>query len=289
MTQTVHAPAELRKACEALRSAGQRVGLVPTMGALHEGHLSLVDAVRRAGATRVVVSIFVNPKQFGEAGDLSRYPHTLPRDLELLESRGVELVYAPTPATMYPQGYQTYVAVEEVSLPLEGGARPGHYRGVTTVVAKLLNATGPCIAAFGMKDYQQLKVLQRMVRDLDMPVEVLACPTHREADGLAMSSRNHFLSADERIRALAIHHGLQAAGKCFDAGERDSETLRALVHRTVADAFDSVDYVAIADPESLLPATGPVGPAGVQLLVAARLGETRLIDNMRVGGVKAAP
>lgn len=283
MTRIVHAPAELRAACDARRAQGGRIGLVPTMGALHAGHLSLVDAVRDAGATDVVVTIFVNPLQFDDGGDLDRYPRTLPGDVELLEHRNVEFVYAPSASTMYPSGFQTHVDVEQVSLPLEGASRPGHYRGVTTVVTKLFNAAGPCVAAFGLKDYQQLKVIERMVRDLDMPVEVLPCPIHREEDGLAMSSRNRFLDPDERGRALAIHRGFELARKRFAEGERDIGTLKALIHTTIGAAFDRVDYVAAADPQSLQPAAGLVGNAGVQILVAARLGETRLIDNIHLG------
>jgi len=285
MTRVVHAPSELRAVCDARRVEGARVGLVPTMGALHDGHLSLVDAVRDAGATDVVATIFVNPLQFDQGGDLERYPRTLPRDVELLEARGVELVYAPSAATMYPDGFQTHVDVEQVSLPLEGASRPGHYRGVTTVVTKLFNATGPCVAAFGLKDYQQLQVIQRMVQDLDMPVDVLPCPIHREDDGLAMSSRNRFLSPDERTRALAIHQGFELARKSFASGERDVARLQAIVHGQVALHFDRVDYVAVAHPRSLQPVEGDVGPGGVQILVAARLGETRLIDNMHLAAV----
>jgi len=179
MPQVIDNPRELFAATEALRGRGQRVGLVPTMGALHDGHMSLVAAARAAGAGPVVVSIFVNPLQFGKNEDLAKYPRTFADDLARCDDHGVDLVYAPSPDAMYPAGFQTHVEVEQVRQPFEGAARPTHFRGVTTVVAKLFNATGPCVAAFGRKDYQQWRTIERMVRDLDLPVEVLGCPIAR--------------------------------------------------------------------------------------------------------------
>lgn len=258
------------------------------MGALHDGHLSLVSAARDHGAARVVVSIFVNPLQFGEGEDFDRYPRTLDADLEKLRRVGVDAVYAPTPRQMYPAGFETHVAVEGITQRLEGAHRPTHFQGVTTVVTKLFHAVGPCVATFGQKDYQQWRVLARMARDLDMPVEVIGCPIVREADGLALSSRNRYLSAPERQRATAIHRGLTAARDRFAAGERSvSELLRA-VRDPVAAAFDRIDYIALADADDLAPLEGtlripdpatPNAAAGV-LLVAAHLGKTRLIDNL---------
>lgn len=280
--KVVHEPAAMRAHCAALRSGGASLGLVPTMGALHAGHLSLVDAVARAGATRVAVSIFVNPLQFAEGEDLDAYPRTLPEDLALLESRGVDLVYAPNAATMYPTGFQTHVEVTGVSQPLEGRARPSHYRGVTTVVAKLFNAAGPCTAAFGEKDYQQLQVIRRMVTDLDMPVRVLPCPIHREADGLAMSSRNRYLDPAQRLAATAIHAGMRAAVDAYTSGERRRETLRELAQAPIAERFDRIDYVSLVDPESLENANETLS-SPTRLLVAAHLGRTRLIDNIQLG------
>jgi pantoate--beta-alanine ligase len=282
MPQVIDTPRELFAATEQLRGRGQRVGLVPTMGALHEGHMSLVAAARAAGAQPVVVSIFVNPLQFGKNEDLAKYPRTFAEDLARCEKHGVDLVYAPAPVAMYPVNFQTHVEVERVTLPFEGEARPSHFRGVTTVVAKLLNATGPCLAAFGRKDYQQWRAIERMVRDLDMPVEVLGCPIARDEDGLAMSSRNRYLSASERTRAPAIFLGLRAASRAFARGERDRSTLERLALAPIEAAFDNIDYAKIADADELSDSGRNVGDASV-LLVAARIGATRLIDNCRLG------
>jgi pantoate--beta-alanine ligase len=282
MVALMHAPRELTAATDALRAQGQRVGLVPTMGALHDGHMSLVNAVRAAGATRVVLSVFVNPLQFGPKEDFSKYPRTLDSDLALCREHGVDLVYAPSPEQMYPKGFQTHIAVERVTQPLEGAARPTHFRGVTTVVAKLFNATGPCVAAFGRKDYQQWRTLERMVTDLDMPVRVLGCPIVREVDGLAMSSRNRYLGPDERARATAIYAGLHAASTAFLQGERQVTTLEELARGPITAAFSSVDYVTLAGAEGL-EAPGDLAADSSVMLVAARLGATRLIDNAVLG------
>jgi pantoate--beta-alanine ligase len=282
MPEIVELPRALFSATEQYRAAGQRVGLVPTMGALHEGHMSLVAAVREAGAARVVVSIFVNPLQFGQNEDLAKYPRTFAEDLARCERHGVDLVYAPLREAMYPAGFQSHVEVEQITLPLEGAARPTHFRGVTTVVCKLFNATGPCVAAFGRKDYQQWRTIQRMVDDLDLPVDVLGCPIAREPDGLAMSSRNRYLSAEQRARAAEIHRGLQTASRAFAAGLRERGELEKLARTPIEAAFDAIDYVSVADADDLTREGARCGEHSV-LLVAAKLGATRLIDNCRLG------
>jgi len=281
----VHLPDALAVACEAARRGGRRVGVVPTMGALHEGHRSLMRAARRRGADWVVVTVFVNPLQFGPGEDLDRYPRTLPDDLAACGEEDVDLVFAPATDAIYPADFQTRV---DVRGPLvdrwEGAHRPGHFSGVTTVVAKLFQLVGPSIALFGRKDYQQWRVIERMARDLAMPVDVVGEPTVREPDGLALSSRNRYLSPGDRQRALAIARGLGAADEAFRNGERDAGRLRALAFDPVDAAFDRVDYVAVAHPEDLSPLEGAV-PAGLQpvVLVAAHLAGTRLIDNRVLG------
>ena len=283
MTRVVHEPAELRAACDAMRAAGERVGLVPTMGALHEGHLALVGEARRRGATKVVLTIFVNPLQLGPKEDFSRYPRTLDADVEKCRAEGVDLVFAPDRDGMYPAGFSSTVSVSGLTEPLEGAFRPGHFAGVTTVVAKLFGLVGASVAVFGRKDYQQWKVLERMVRDLDMPIEMHGMATVREADGLAMSSRNRYLSAEERERALAISRGIGAARAAFSGGERDASKLEALARAEIAPRFDSIDYVAVAHPETLHAFEG--GRTGDRALfaVAAKIGATRLIDNAVLG------
>ncbi|HET8940343.1 MAG TPA: pantoate--beta-alanine ligase [Polyangiales bacterium] len=282
MIEQIDTPRALFERTDALRLRGERIGLVPTMGALHDGHLSLIDAVRAAGATRVVVSIFVNPLQFGPNEDLAKYPRTLASDLAGCEQRGVDFAYTPTPAAMYPAGFQTHVEVEQISLEHEGPIRPGHFRGVATVVTKLLMATGPCMAAFGRKDYQQLQVVTRMVRDLDLPVQILPCPTLRETDGLAMSSRNRYLSPEQRVKASSIYRGMQAASAAFASGERKPGALLALARAPITAHFDSCDYITIADAHTLA-AADTHAPEDSVMLVAARLGSTRLIDNCVLG------
>ena len=282
MTKLLHQPSELRSLCDAYRARGHRVGLVPTMGALHEGHLSLVQAVREAGADKVVATIFVNALQFAAGEDLDRYPRTLQADLELLSARGVDLAFAPDSAAMYPAGFQTHVEVQHVTQPWEGAFRPTHFRGVTTVVAKLFNMVGPCVAAFGRKDYQQWRTLCTMARDLNMPIEILGCPIIREADGLAMSSRNRYLSAEDHKRALSLYRGLSAAQERYGAGERDANALQQAVRTIVEKNCDRVDYVAAADAVTLEPIKGTCTSA-VVILIAAHLGHTRLIDNLVLG------
>ncbi|MDD9941352.1 MAG: pantoate--beta-alanine ligase [Myxococcales bacterium] len=283
MTETVHAAADIRKRCDAWRAAGARVGLVPTMGALHSGHLSLIEAVRGHGAGPVVVSIFVNPLQFGAGEDLDAYPRTLEADLARLRELKVDLVFAPNGAEMYPDGFQTSVSVNRITSRLEGEERPTHFQGVTTVVNKLFNIVGPCVSAFGQKDYQQWRVLCRMVQDLCMPIEVIGCPIVRESDGLAMSSRNRYLSEGQRKRATGIFRGLRAAQDAFMRGERSTSKLLAAARAPVAASFDAVDYVSLADAEDLSPIVDDQIRRATVLLAAARLGETRLIDNTVLG------
>ena len=258
------------------------LGLVPTMGALHAGHLSLV-ARARGENDRVAASIFVNPAQFGANEDLAAYPRTPENDLRLLESLGVDAVWAPSPGDVYPPGFQTYVTVDDVSAPLEGARRPGHFRGVATVVAKLFNVFQPDRAYFGQKDAQQVAVIQRMALDLSFPVDVVVCPTVREADGLALSSRNVFLSREERRAAPVVHRALLAARAAFGSGERDAERLRAVLSGTLAaEPLARPDYVSVSDAVTLRELERVTGPALVSL--AVRFGETRLIDNVVLGG-----
>lgn len=267
---------ELRQRRDALSGP---VGLVPTMGYLHEGHLSLVRFAR-AECAGVVASIFVNPSQFGPNEDLGSYPRDLPRDLALLEREGVDLVWTPTPEIMYPPGYQTWITVEQVAQPLEGERRPGHFRGVATVVAKLFNAVQPDRAYFGQKDAQQAAVIRRMVRDLNFPLEVVVRPTVREPDGLAMSSRNTYLNPAERRAATVLYRALSAAREAYRAGERDPHALRRIMTEVItAEELARLQYVSCADPQTLAELEDPLrGPA--LLSMAVYIGKTRLIDNM---------
>jgi pantoate--beta-alanine ligase len=279
--KTVITLEELREARSILPAP---VGLVPTMGYLHEGHLSLVRAARRQCAS-VIVSIFVNPTQFGPNEDLARYPRDLPRDLSLLEKENVDLVWAPTPEVMYPQGYQTWVTVEELTAPLEGRMRPGHFRGVTTVVAKLFNATRADRAYFGQKDAQQALVIRRMAADLNFPLEVIVCPTQREADGLAMSSRNVYLNPAERRAATVLYRALQVAQKAYQRGELSAEALRKIMEETIqAEPLARLQYVSCADPATLQEWEGEIGGTAL-LSMAVFIGQTRLIDNLVLGGM----
>lgn len=253
------------------------LGLVPTMGALHEGHLSLVRRAK-AECKSVAVSIFVNPTQFGPQEDLSKYPRDLPRDLALLESVGVDLVWTPTPAVMYPPDFQTWVEVEGLTLPLEGAIRPGHFRGVTTVVSKLFNAFGAEKAYFGQKDAQQVAVIRRMAFDLNFPGEIIVCPIVREADGLAMSSRNVYLNPEERRAATVLYHSLSTAKLTYERGERSAEALRKIVTDMVTgEPLARLQYISCADYESLREVEQITGKT--LLSIAAFVGKTRLIDN----------
>ncbi|HEY1694456.1 MAG TPA: pantoate--beta-alanine ligase [Polyangiaceae bacterium] len=276
----VQTPAELRSACDQVRSRGDRVGFVPTMGALHAGHLALVAEAARH-ARFVVASIFVNPTQFGPGEDFTRYPRDLEGDVRKLAEAGAHLVFAPAAAIMYSAGESTRVRVSGVTEPLEGAHRPGHFEGVATVVAKLFSAVGPCTAVFGRKDYQQLLVVRRMTTDLMLPVVVVGHPIVREPDGLAMSSRNAYLSAEERVRALAIVRSLAAAFRRFAGGDRDPAVLEGAARAVLEPSATSIDYVAVRDAESL--AQLPVVRDRAVLAVACRVGKTRLIDNTVLG------
>ncbi len=272
--QVVTTLEQLRAARAALRGT---FGLVPTMGYLHAGHLSLVQRAK-SECDHVGVSIFVNPTQFGPHEDLAKYPRDLPRDLAMLERAGVDVVWTPTPEIIYPPNFQTYVTVEEVTQPLEGARRPGHFRGVATVVAKLFNAFTPDRAYFGQKDAQQCVAIKQMARDLNFPVEVIICPTLREPDGLAMSSRNVYLNAEEQKAAPILFRALSAAKAMYDGGERDAEKLRARMAELIGtEPLARVDYVSAADPETLIELEKI--ERGVLLSLAVRFGNTRLIDN----------
>ncbi len=256
-------------------------GLVPTMGALHEGHLSLVRRARQEN-DRVAVSVFVNPTQFNNPNDLANYPRDLERDLTLLEREGVDLVWAPTEAIMYPPDFQTTVTVAEVARPLEGAHRPGHFQGVATVVAKLFNVVEPTRAYFGQKDAQQAVVIRQMVRDLGFNLEVRVCPTVREPDGLALSSRNALLNPDEREAATVLFRALSAAVEEWQDGWREAEHLRETMTDIVeAERLARLEYVSVADPVTLAELEGDVERA--LLSMAAYVGDVRLIDNMLVG------
>jgi pantoate--beta-alanine ligase len=255
-----------------------RVGLVPTMGYLHAGHLSLV-ARARAENDRVAASVFVNPAQFGPQEDLARYPRDLARDEALLADAGCDLVFAPEVAEMYPPGFASSVDPGPVAVPLEGIRRPGHFRGVATVVAKLFGIVLPDRAYFGEKDAQQLAVIRRLARDLDLPVEVVGCPTVRERDGLALSSRNSYLGPEDRQAAPVLYRALTAARERWSAGERDAEALRALLRQTIeAEPRARADYVSVADPETFLERERAEAPS--LLLLAVFIGRARLIDNL---------
>jgi pantoate--beta-alanine ligase len=254
------------------------VGLVPTMGFLHEGHLSLVHTAK-SECKSVVASIFVNPTQFGPNEDLTAYPRDLPRDLKMLQSAGADLVWTPTPEVMYPPGFQTWVTVEEVTRPLEGSMRPGHFRGVATIVAKLFNAVQPHRAYFGQKDAQQAAVIRQMARDLSYPIEIVICPIVREPDGLAMSSRNSYLNPSERQAAGVLYRALTAARTAYQSGERSAERLRQIVAATIqAEPLARLQYVSCADNETLQEIDGVITRPAL-LSMAVYLGKTRLIDN----------
>ncbi|MEE4153019.1 MAG: pantoate--beta-alanine ligase [Erythrobacter sp.] len=284
--QTVNTRNMLGKAIAGMRAgeAGVRIGFVPTMGALHEGHLTLVRRAREA-CDRVVASIFVNPAQFGPNEDLAAYPRQLEADAAMLEAEGCALLYAPGVAEMYPEGFATTVRVGVVSEGLDGAARPGHFEGVATVVAKLFNQVQPDMAFFGEKDFQQLAVIRRMARDLDLTRPhvdaIIAVPTVREADGLAMSSRNRYLSPQERAAAAELPRAMREAIAAIRAGAPAGSSLDSLEAALIEAGFGSVDYAVLADSASL-EKLDALGESPARLLVAARIGTTRLIDNMSV-------
>jgi len=277
--ETIETIAVFRQA----RARFGRLGLVPTMGYLHEGHLRLVRQAR-AECGVVAVSIFVNPTQFGPREDLSRYPRDLERDLRRLREEKVDLVFVPSVAEIYPNGFSTFVDVRDVTEMLEGAARPGHFQGVATVVCKLVNIVQPTRAYFGQKDAQQIVVVRKMVRDLDMPLDVVVVPTMREPDGLAMSSRNVYLSAEQRRAATVLYRALNVAGERYAAGERDAEALRQAMHAVLnAEPLADPEYISVADALTLRE-LDHVGAAGALCSLAVRFGTTRLIDNMMLGG-----
>lgn len=271
---------ELRKVLSEVRSEGKSIGFFPTMGALHEGHLSFMRAARKE-TDFLVISIFVNPSQFGPSEDFAEYPRDLEGDLAKVEEVGVDLVFAPSTDEMYPEGFATFVVQERLTDRMCGLSRPGFFRGVTTVVAKLFNLVGPCVAYFGQKDYQQSVVVRQMVRDLNMEVEIRVLPTVREADGLAMSSRNKYLKPTERQEALCLYKALNEAKALVAAGESKSEKIIEKMKKIVARAPSAkIDYIVVADPENLEDIETFKGRALVAL--AVWIGKTRLIDNMLI-------
>jgi len=276
---TVASIAALRARLDAERAAGRTVGFVPTMGYLHAGHASLMAAAREETDV-VVTSIFVNPLQFAPTEDLAAYPRDRAGDTALAESEGVDLLFVPSVVEMYPDGpVLTTVSVAEVAAPLEGRTRPAHFAGVATVVAKLFAIVGPCRAYFGEKDFQQVAVVRRMVRDLSIPVDVVACPTHRDPDGLALSSRNAYLTPDERVAAPVVHATLQAGRMAIDAGERDPAKVRALMADLLAaEPLAELDYAEVVDAATLQVVDPLRGE--LRLLAAVRFGQARLIDNL---------
>jgi pantoate--beta-alanine ligase len=274
---------EIVDSIESLRAVraglGGRIGLVTTMGALHAGHLNLVEEARRDNDV-VIASIFINPTQFAANEDLSKYPRDLPKDLDMLRAAGVDWVFTPTPEMMYPPGFQTWVEVTEVSQGLEGASRPGHFKGVATVVAKLFNLVQPRIAYFGQKDAQQVAVIKHMVRDLNLPLDIAVIPTVREADGLAMSSRNVYLSAEQRVGAGVIYRALNTAVEAYALGERAPFALRqAMMYVIMNEPLAELDYISVADAATLRELDAPTEqPLLISLTV--KFGRTRLLDNM---------
>lgn len=275
--QTIRQLDLLRSGIADLRADGSRIALVPTMGALHAGHMALIEAAKRPG-TRVVASIFVNPKQFGAGEDLSRYPRKETADTRMLKEAGCDLLWMPTPETMYPPGFATNVRVAGVSDGLDGAARPGHFDGVATVVTKLFAQVRPDIAYFGEKDFQQLAVVRRLVADLDMAIEIVGVPTQREDDGLALSSRNIYLDESQRAKAVALPRALGVAARAVGKSEEADIALGTAREALIAAGFE-IDYVELVDAETL---GTPESARPRRLLAAARIGTTRLIDNLAV-------
>ncbi len=280
--KVIEKPEDMQREMEKLRCQGKSIGFVPTMGYLHEGHLSLIRRCRKENDV-CVVSIFVNPTQFGPGEDYNRYPRDFDRDKALLEKEEVDYLFYPGVQDMYPEGYRTYVEVEELSSVLCGAYRPGHFRGVCTVVSKLFNIVMPHRAYFGQKDYQQYVIIKRMVRDLNFPIEIVMMPIVREADGLAMSSRNTYLNPEERKQAVALYKGLSAAKEAFEMGERDADKLRKIIEEEMKKyPLVKVQYIEVVHPETLKPLKKIEKKAVA--LVAAFVGKARLIDNMILGG-----
>ncbi len=278
--EVIKSISEIKKKVKDYKKDGLTIAFVPTMGFLHEGHLALVRKAKELG-DRVVVSIFVNPIQFGPKEDFKEYPRDLERDLKLLEKEGVDLVFVPEAEEMYPPDFQTYVEVKELSQGLCGAFRPGHFKGVCTVVLKLFNIVQPDVAVFGEKDYQQLQIIRQMVKDLNLDVKVIGHPTVRERDGLAMSSRNIYLSPEERESALSLYQALCLARELVKEGEKDPEVIKNKIREFIESRpFTKVQYVEIVDPETLKPLKKIEGPALCALSVF--VGKARLIDNMKI-------
>ncbi|MBP2669604.1 MAG: pantoate/beta-alanine ligase [Deltaproteobacteria bacterium] len=277
--ELLRSPGAMRAWADARRAGGARIGLVPTMGYLHEGHVSLVRIARERGCGAVAATIFVNPAQFGPGEDFDKYPRDEARDLAMLSEAGASAVYLPGVPDMYPEGFQTYVEVTGASQGLCGASRPGHFRGVATVVAKLFLAAKPHVAVFGEKDFQQLAVIRAMARDLDFGIEIVGAPIVREPDGLAMSSRNAYLKGDDRIAARCLSRGLFRARALFDGGERDAGTLVAAAREEIAgEPLAKLEYAEGRDPRTLAPLEGRVD--AIAVVVAAKVGPARLIDNI---------
>lgn len=284
--QIVRSVAELRAVLRPVRLSERTVGLVPTMGAFHDGHRSLMERAAECNDL-VVVSLFVNPTQFGRNEDLSKYPRNEARDAAIAEAAGVDVLFAPPVEEVYPDGHATSISVGGVTESLEGAHRPGHFDGVATVVAKLFNMVQPDVAYFGQKDAQQALVIRKLVRDLDIPVRVEICPTVREADGLAMSSRNAYLDGDDRIQAVALRRALDAAERAVEKGERDAERVSAAARAVLAEHAIEPEYVALVGPETLTPVQRVDGE--VLMALAARVGPARLIDNTILSVPDATP
>lgn len=280
--QVFSSKSEFRDHLETVRALGRTVGLVPTMGALHEGHLSLLRAAAN-DCDVVALTIFVNPLQFGAGEDLDAYPRPLERDLELAEAAGADVVFMPTTGAMYSEPTLTNVHVDRLTSSMEGASRPTHFDGVTTVVTKLFNIAGPCRAYFGEKDFQQLAVVRRMVADLDQPVVIVGCPIVRENDGLAMSSRNVYLSSSEREAATVINRALRAGAAMIEAGESDPSVVESHMASIIdAEPLAVLDYAVVVNPESLLTPDRLVSGTTVRLLMVAQMGTPRLLDNLGV-------
>ncbi|MFN3560570.1 MAG: pantoate--beta-alanine ligase [Chloroherpetonaceae bacterium] len=273
-------PKTLQSFSETLRLQEKRIGFVPTMGALHDGHLSLVK-IAKSRADVVMMSIFVNPLQFGKTEDFGKYPRPFERDVELARFAGVDILFAPSAQALYGQGFQSFVEVEHVSKGFEGAIRPTHFRGVATVVLKLFNITKPHVAVFGEKDAQQLTLIRRMTTDLNLDVEIVGAPIVREPDGLAMSSRNVYLTPEQRKEATVLYRALMQAKSQLDAGERNVDALKTLVARTIqASPIALIDYVDIVDDDTFSPSTSLQSGKSYFLILAVRIGEVRLLDNL---------
>lgn len=277
--QTIRQLVSLRETIATLRGEGARIALVPTMGALHAGHIALIEAAKLV-ADKVVASIFVNPKQFAPGEDLARYPRREQADARMLADAGCAVLWLPGVEEMYPDGFATNITVSGVSDGLDGAARPGHFDGVATVVAKLFNQVGPDVALFGEKDFQQLAVIRRMVVDLNIPIEIISVPTQRDDDGLALSSRNIYLAPEDRARAVALPRALGVAARVIGQGGDAVQALATAREALLSGGFDTVDYVELIDAETLAPMPDPARPR--RLLAAARIAGTRLIDNIAV-------